>query len=358
MASNHPTPCPPVRLDHLHRMTDSTGIIQHGYHAVPDPTFGYSIDDQARALIVVLQHARLAGLPDTPRAAFTYLSYLRYAAQPDGTFHNFLSYDRRWLDERVSEDAQGRTLWSLAYAARFGREQALTRAAEALFTHGLQRVPLFTAPRGWAFALVALYHRLQIQPDTALVNLVHELAGRLIARFDATADAGWRWFEDTLTYCNGKLPLALLLAHVITGEARYLAVALDSLNWLSSVLFDTHGTLRLVGQNGWYPRGGTKAPFDEQCVDAQGTVEVALAAYRLTGDATWRQRALSAFTWFLGRNVHGLPLIDPQTWGCYDGITPTGLNLNMGAESIVCYLLAYLDLVEAGLLTLDGGSLP
>jgi hypothetical protein len=209
-------------------MTDSTGIIQHGYHAIPDPTFGYSIDDQARALIVVLQHARLAGLPDTPRTAFTYLSYLRYAAQPDGTFHNFLSYDRRWLDERGSEDAQGRILWSLAYAARFGREQALTRAAEALFTHGLQRVPLLTAPRAWAFILVALYHRLQIGQDTALVSLVHELAGRLVGRFDVTADAHWRWFEDSLTYCNGKLPLALLLAYAITGEARYLAVALDA----------------------------------------------------------------------------------------------------------------------------------
>jgi hypothetical protein len=124
------------------------------------------------------------------------------------------------------------------------------------------------------------------------------------------------------------------------------------------VLFDTDGTLHLVGQNGWYPRGGTKAPFDEQCVDAQGTIEAMLTAHRLTGDATWQQQALFAFAWFLGRNVHDLSLIDPQTWGCYDGITPTGLNLNMGAESILCYLLAYLDLVEAGLLTLDGASLP
>jgi hypothetical protein len=310
MASNQPIPYPPVRLDHLHRMTDSTGIIQHGYHAVPDPTFGYSIDDQARALIVILGHARLAGLAQTPRAAFTYLSYLRYAAQPDGTFHNFLSYDRRWLDEYGSDDAQGRALWSLAYTARFGGEQGLARAAAALFQHGLRQVHALTSPRAWAFALVALYHRLHVQPDGELMTLVHTLAGRIVTCFDGTADAQWRWFEDRLTYCNGKLPLALLLAYEISGEARYRAVALDSLGWLTSVLFDAHETLKLVGQNGWYQRGGVKAPFDEQCVDAQGTVEVMLTAYRLTGDAAWRHRALSAFAWFLGRNVHGLALID------------------------------------------------
>jgi hypothetical protein len=354
MGSDHALPAPPLRLDHLDRLTDCTGIIQHAYHAVPDPHFGYSIDDQARALIVVLNHTRLAGLPRSPRAAFTYLSYLRHALNPDGTFHNFLSYDRRWRDERGSNDAQGRALWSLAYAARYAREQAVAQAALDLFDHGLRQAQALEAPRAWAFTLVALYHRLQIQPDAALLDLVHDLAERLVTCYEAAATDSWQWFEVSLTYCNGKLPLALLLAQELTGETRYRAIALESLQWLTTVLFDGDGTLRLVGQNGWYHRGSVKARFDEQCVDAQGTVEVALAAYRLTGDPTWRDRALAAFAWFHGRNVHGLPLIDPQTWGCYDGLTAGGVNANMGAESILCYLLAYLDLVDAGLLTLEG----
>ncbi len=150
------------------------------------------------------------------------------------------------------------------------------------------------------------------------------------------------------------MPAALLLAHELTGEARYLEVGLSSLEWLMSVLFNAAGELRLVGQNGWYPRGGEKAAFDEQCVDAQGTVEAALIALRVTGDPIWRERALAAFDWFHGLNALGSSLLDTTTWGCYDAITPRGLNENMGAESIVCYLLAYLDLIESGLLTLDG----
>ncbi len=120
------------------------------------------------------------------------------------------------------------------------------------------------------------------------------------------------------------------------------------------VLFSENGDLQIVGQDGWYPRGGKRADFDQQCVDAQGTVEASLIALRLTGDSVWRRRALAAFDWFQGRNVHSLTLVDPVTGGCYDGLTRTGLNLNMGAESIVCYLLAYLDLVEAGILTMNG----
>lgn len=354
MLSDHLMRYPPFRLDHFDRMTDCTGIMQHGFYAIPDPKFGYSIDDQARALIVVLQYTRLAGLAPIPRSAFTYLSYLRHAMTVDGAFHNFLSFDRRWLDEGGSDDAQGRAVWALAYATRFGQEEGVVQAAVALFNVGVQRSLSSTSPRAWAFTLVALYHRLKVGPDAALVLLAQELADRLVLLFDQTADVQWRWFEDRLTYCNGALPLALLLAHEITGKTRYRAVALDALRWLSSVLFDEHGMLVLVGQNGWYVRGGTKATFDEQCVDAQGTVEVMLAAHRLTGDPVWRRHALSAFEWFLGRNVHRISLIDRQTWGCYDGITSTGVNRNMGAESIVCYLLAYLDLVEAGLLTLDG----
>ena len=335
-------------------MTDCTGIIQHGYHAVPDPIFGYSIDDQARALMVVLGHARLAGLSHSPRSAYTYLSYLRHAQTPEGAFHNFLSYNRRWLDERGSDDAQGRALWSLAYAARYAREQALAQAALALFDLGIQKGEALGAPRAWAFTLIALYHRLRTQPDRALLALVHTLALRLVTSYQTTSTARWQWFEEILTYCNASLPLALLLAHEITGETRYRAIALESLHWLTTVLFDAEGVLRLVGQDGWYPRDGAKALFDEQCVDAQGAVEATLTAYRLTGDAAWRQRALAAFAWFHGRNVHGLSLIDPQTGGCYDALTTGGVNANMGAESIVCYLLAYLDLVEGGLLTLDG----
>jgi hypothetical protein len=345
---------PALHLDHLERMTDCTGITQHALHALPDPTHGYSVDDQARALIVALAHANLSGRQRAPRAAYTYLAYLRLAANPDGSFHNFLSYGRQWLDERGSGDAQGRVLWALGYAMRYGLEDGLIGAAGEIFAAAIRATPALGAPRSWSFALFGLYHRLQTGPDSELLALVHDLAGRLVTCYEATASSDWRWFEPHLTYCNGKMPAALLQAHELTGEARYLEVGLEALTWLMGVLFDQAGELRLVGQNGWYPRGGVKAAFDEQCVDAQGTVEAALIALRVTGHPAWRDHALAAFDWFVGRNVQRASLIDPVTWGCFDGIMPDRLNRNMGAESILCYLLAYLDLVAAGLLTLEG----
>lgn len=345
---------PPLRLDHLERMTDCTGIMQHALYSVPDPTHGYSIDDQARALIASLAHARLSGQRHAPRAAYTYLSYLRLAAGDGGSFRNFLSYSRHWLDERGSDDAQGRALWALGYATRYGLDPGLIGAAADLFDTALPCVGTLAALRSWSFAVFGLYHRLLARRDDALLACVNDLAARLAAAYEATATPDWCWFEDRLTYCNGKIPAALLLAYELTQERRYLDIGLQSLTWLSGILFNEHGDLRLVGQNGWHVRGGQKAAFDEQCVDAQGTVEASLIALRVSGQGAWRARALAAFDWFSGRNVHAISLLDPITWGCYDGITVDRLNRNMGAESIITYLLAYLDLVDAGILTLEG----
>ena len=283
------------------------------------------------------------------------MSYLRLASTPERSFRNFLSYSRQWLEERGSEDAHGRALWALGYAVRYGFERGLTGAAGELFDAGMAGIELLRATRSRAFALFGLYHRLHAAPDATLLAVVSRWADALVALYDATTTPDWPWFEAVLTYDNAKLPAALLLAHELTGEVRYREVGLAALTWLATVVFNEEGDLRLVGQDGWYPRGGRKAAFDEQCVDAQGMVEASLIALRVSGDPVWRAHALAAFDWFVGRNVHGIALLDSATWGCFDGITVERLNRNMGAESIVSYLLAYLDLVAAGVLTLDGG---
>ncbi len=349
---------PPLRLDYLERLTDDTGIVQHAVHAVPDRRHGYSIDDQARALIAVLAYARLSGATGAPPTAYVYAAYLRHAAIASGWFHNFLSYARVWVDERGSEDCYGRAMWALGYTQHSGLADGLVGAAAELFT--LQSSPLESLqfPRSQAFALFGLYYRLRSAPDDHLLSSALLLADRLAEQFETHATEDWLWFEDRLTYCNATLPAALLLAYELSKDRRYLSIGVEALRWLRGVLFDDSGELRLVGQDGWYRRGGAKAAFDEQCVDAQGMVEAALIAERVTGDERWRTDALAAFSWFLGANVHRTTMIDPATWGCYDGLTRSGLNQNMGAESIVCYALAYLSLVEAGVLALDGSVRP
>src|SRR5579875_1655567 len=163
-ATSMPTPYLPFRLDHLSRMTDDTGVMQHAVYSVPDRCHGYSVDDQARALMVLVAHARRAQQP-LARAAYTYLAYLRYAATEDGGFHNFLGYDRRWLDVKGSDDAHGRVLWARAHAARFAPDQGVAAAAAQLFERGRQGIGRLGFPRSWAFALFALYHRWQSTQD-------------------------------------------------------------------------------------------------------------------------------------------------------------------------------------------------
>ncbi|MDB5057059.1 MAG: glycosyl transferase family protein, partial [Chloroflexi bacterium] len=203
---------PPLHLDHLERLSDSTGIIQHALHSVPDPTHGYSIDDQARALIVHLAHAHFTGANHPAPLAYTFMSFLRHAANPDGTFHNFLSYSRQWLDEQGSEDSHGRALWALGYATRYGIERGMIGAAADLFDVGKAHIDSLRWPRSWAFSLFGVYHRLKAAPDDDLQSVARTLAGKLVDCFEVASGPDWLWFEDELTYCNAKLPAALLLA--------------------------------------------------------------------------------------------------------------------------------------------------
>jgi hypothetical protein len=188
---------PPLRLDYLERLTDDTGIAQHAAYGVPDRRHGYSIDDQARALIAVLTHAPLVGATHAPSAAYVYLAYLRHAATDSGWFHNFLSYARSWVDERGSDDCYGRAMWALGYTQRFGMDRALTGAAADLFTAQAGQLEALQFPRSQAFAIFGLYHRLTCDPSTRLLAIVEILADRLATRFESTATPEWLWFEAT-----------------------------------------------------------------------------------------------------------------------------------------------------------------
>lgn len=346
---------PGFKLDRLKRLTDDTGVVQHALYSLPDDHYGYSIDDQARALLVALKHFNLTGNWASLDLATTYLRFLNYAQLADGRFHNFMSFDRRWEDAVGSEDSNGRVVWALGYTALTGVEEDLQMTARTMLLRSYPWLGRLEYLRSRAFAILGLYYYLRTEPeDREARGLVEHHADALVAAFDLKASQDWGWFEDRLTYSNARLPYALLMAYLVTWKQRYLEVAKTSLDFLLRVAhLDGPGYLCLVGQDGWYPRGGQCAKFDQQPVDANTLVDACLAAYQLLGDPTYLGEAHLAFAWYHGRNCLGKPLYCESTGGCFDGLTPHGPNRNQGAESTISYLLSYLSMVEADQLALN-----
>ncbi len=342
-----PAPLPELNLDHLLRLTDCTGIIQHACYSLPDRSTGYTTDDNARALIVALDLYRESRDMRALRLAERYLGFLSYAQNAAGKFRNFVDYSRRFLDEEGSEDAFGRSLWACGYTLENQPGSNLACNARRLMDAAFPWVSRLRAPRAKGYCLLGLCHLLTAQPDHHRAHVeIRRLSDSLVDQYRQTAGDGWHWFEDYLTYSNAVLPMSLFLAYQVVGKKSYLSTAVESLSFLADVVCEGD-RLRLVGNRGWLVRGGTKAPFDEQPVDAALTVLAALTAHRVTGKQEYNDMAEIGFAWFLGRNAAGVPLYDPETGGGYDGLTPDGVNRNQGAESLLAYFLAYLAILEA-----------
>lgn len=341
---------PRPRFDHLRRLTDDTGVIQHALGPVPDRRTGYTTDDNARALSVVLRAAR-SGLPAELDLAERYLAFLVYAQEDDGGFHNFFAYDRRPLPEEPSEDCHGRALRALVDAVEYWRGQGPDATAARLLERALPRCRRLAAPRGLAHVALACAQAVERWPKddaplprAALAELLEACAGALAERYRAVRGPGWFWFEEVMTYENAVLPQALICAGRVLGRRACLEDGLEALRFLCAATFPG-GTFRPVGNRGWYPRGGRPAAFDQQPLEAAATVEACLEAYRATGDADWLRQALAAARWFTGDNVLGVSLLDPISGGCYDGLTPEGVNRNQGAESTLAWLAARVALL-------------
>ncbi|MGI5835548.1 MAG: hypothetical protein ACOX87_03520 [Chloroflexota bacterium] len=346
---------PGFRMDRLKRLTDDTGVIQHALYALPNTHYGYSIDDQARAIIVALKHFNLTGKWESLDLATTYLRFINYAQLENGRFHNFMGYDRRWEDDVGSDDSNGRVIWALGYATLAAVEEDLQMTARTMLLRSYRWLGYLEHIRSRAFAILGLYYYLQTEPgDAEARGIVAKHADALVAAFDGNASQEWCWFEDVLTYSNGRMPHALFLAYLTTRNPRYLDVARTSLDFLLRVAHqDSAEYISLVGQNGWYPREGPRAKYDQQPVDANALVDVCLVAYQLLNDRKYLSEAHLAFAWYHGRNALGVPMYCDHTGGCCDGLTPFGLNRNQGAESTISYLLSYLNMVEAGQLALN-----
>ncbi len=338
-----PGQLPELKLDHLFRMSDSTGIFQHASFTVPNFSEGYCTDDNARALVLALMLQKLGhGSPQLGAQAATYAAFLNHAFDRKlGRFRNFMSFERRWLEEVGSEDCQGHALWALGLCVSQAGQDSFQMLAAQLFEQALPVAAEFTSPRAWAFTLIGIDEYLQRFGGDRRTNQFRDsLTAKLMQRFADAATEDWQWFEDTVSYTNAKLPHALILSGRCLNNAPMQELGLKTLRWLIKIQTSETGAFRPIGSNGFYPRDKERARFDQQPIEAQATVSACIEAYHATGDMFWVAEARRAFEWFLGRNDLGMALYDASTGGCRDGLHVDRLSQNQGAESTLAFLLA------------------
>jgi glycosyltransferase involved in cell wall biosynthesis len=342
-----PTVIPEMRIGHFLSLCDNTGMLQHAVHSVGDRAHGYCVDDNARALLLSSALAnsgenKLLSEIDTARFA----AFVQHAWNPDTRrFRNFMSYDRRWLEESGSEDSHGRTLWALAECARMDGDSSRRIWAATLFKTALPVVEKFSSPRAWAFSLLGLDTYCTLDAGDLFADSMRTLlADRLMALFLASQRNDWLWFEDVLAYDNARLSQALIQTGMATNTPRYVEVGLRSLRWLMSLQTAPSGCFRPVGSTSFGKIRHKPDLFDQQPVEAAATISACFAARRADGGEEWQLAAMRAFDWFLGKNDLKTALIDPDTGSCSDGLHPDRPNENKGAESVLSYLLGLVEI--------------
>ncbi|MBN2380735.1 glycosyltransferase [candidate division WOR-3 bacterium] len=349
--SERPPDLPLLNLGHLFSMTDDTGMLQHAVSVVPNYKEGYTTDDNARALILttMLEEITLDKMQKVDKLAIRYLAFLMYAFNSElGRFRNFLSYDRRWLEECGSEDSHGRSLWALGMVLGRSKSRELRDVAGRMFSIALPATLKFTSPRAWSFTLIGIHEYLRrFSGDRDAQSVEEVLAEKLMGLYRRNAAPDWQWFEDVLTYSNAKMSYALLLCAQRLERGDMKEVALATLEWLSKVQQSPEGFFEPVGCNGFYRRGEERALFDQQPIEAFGMILACLETYRITGENRWYKEAERAFEWFLGRNDGRLGLYDPTTGGCCDSLHSDRVSENQGAESTLAFLLSLVEMRQA-----------
>ncbi|HZJ14588.1 MAG TPA: glycosyltransferase family 4 protein [Chthoniobacteraceae bacterium] len=343
-------PLSPLKLDHLFKMSDHTGIFQHAIYNVPNYHEGYCTDDNARAFILTVLLQEIGDTPaEVEKLSSSYLAFLSYAFDANTCrFRNFMNHHREWIERAGSEDSHARALWAVGTALGRSRDVGHRNLCALLFQRGLPPVARFSSPRAWAFALLAIHEYLRaFSGDRAVSQMRDALAGQLVGLYRANSSPGWQWFERTATYDNAKLSHALILSGHWTSQGEMLDIGLSSLRWLLEAQTAEGGHFAPIGCHGFWSQGGNPARFDQQPLEAHAMVSACLEAYGVTRDKYWQTAARRCFEWFLGRNDLGQPLYDPTTGGCRDALRQDHLNQNQGAESSLAFYLSLTELTRA-----------
>ncbi len=338
---------PKIDLSHIMNLTDDTGMIQHALNAMPNRKEGYCIDDNSRALLLMVLACKQGENPTALHLLPTYLSFIHYMQAADGSFKNFMSYAKTSTDEAGSEDSFGRTIMALGYLANDGTSKPAVKTGVEIFLKAYKQVHGLVSLRGIANSIIGICQFVKFNfPDDLKVETVIALSDKLIRGYKDNGGKNWKWFDNILTYDNAILPLALLNAFEVTQNDEYFDTALESMGFLESVVF-RDGMLQPVGNQGWFKKGGVCAPFDQQGIDAMAMVLLYQQAFRITKEKKYLLSMYKSYQWFLGVNDAGLSLYDPSTGGCFDGLQQAGVNHNQGAESTIAYWISHFVVLSA-----------
>jgi glycosyltransferase involved in cell wall biosynthesis len=340
-----PLVLPPFSLAHIIRLTDDTGIIQHAKFGIPNLKEGYCLDDNARALLMVLMAYRQKKDSMALKLSPLYLSYIHYMQNKNGTFRNFLSFNRNFLDKVGSEDSFGRALWALGYLLGNAPNDAYYQTGKLVFFNASPNFEKLQSIRGIANTMVGISYYLRSNPyDDSMAERLRNLAYKLIRNYEEHSSADWKWFESLLAYDNGILPLSLLHSAEILNDNKITETALETMNFLSEITLKD-GYLSIIGNEKWYKKDKERSIFAQQPIDAMAMVLMFYQAFHLTKNKEYLHKLFISFMWFLGENDLRMNLFDFETQGCCDGFESYGVNRNQGAESSLAYLISHLTVL-------------
>ena len=338
---------PPFSLAHIKRLTDDTGIIQHAKFGIPNLKEGYCLDDNARALLMVLIAYRQKKDALALELSPIYMSYIHYMQNKDGTFRNFLSFNRNFLDEVGSEDSFGRTIWALGYLLGNAPNDAYYQTGKLVFFDAAPNFEKLKSIRSIANTMIGISYYLRSNPsDDVMTERLRNFANKMIKQYEDNSTSEWKWFEPLLAYDNGILPLALLHSAEILNDDKITKVAIDTMDFLTGITLKD-GYLSIIGNKEWYRKDGTRSMFAQQPIDALAMILMYHQAFHLTKDKEYLNKLYTSFMWFLGENDLRMSLYDFETKGCCDGFENYGVNRNQGAESSLAYLISHLTVLQA-----------
>jgi glycosyltransferase involved in cell wall biosynthesis len=338
---------PPFSLTHINRLTDDTGIIQHAKFGIPNLKEGYCLDDNARALLMVLMTYRQMKDKRALELSPIYLSYIHYMQNSNGTFRNFLSFSRNYLDELGSEDSFGRTIWALGYLLGNAPNDAYYQTGKLIFFNAAVHFESLESIRGIANTMIGICYYLKNNPsDDSMTERLRNLANKLIKQYEDNESENWKWFESLLAYDNGILPLSLLHASKLLNNDKVTSIAISSMDFLTKNTFNDN-YLSIIGNEKWYKKDGVRSLYAQQPIDAMSMVLMFHQAFHVTKDKEYLNKLYTSFLWFLGENDLRMSLFDFETQGCCDGFESFGINRNQGAESSLAYLISHLTVLQA-----------